>query len=124
MEPAIEKNILLMPYGRGMVLSIVIDTTDIDLSEYQVIRADIKELDSLVAPAIHSLTLTDGIAVTTATVGDVTTHTLVATISEARTTVMSRPTYYMDIKCRISTGSPAIRLASIKLIKDETITDI
>lgn len=116
---------IAIPFYRGLALSIPIDTVDVNFTAYTIIEAEIKEELRITAPSVLSLSLGSGIAVTSVTVEDVTTYTIVLNLTDTQTKALSKKEYHIDIKGRVTPESPIVPLVPpFQLKKEETVTDI
>ena len=117
---AIQNNTLIYPFNRGIGVTIIIDSQDIDFSDYLELYADVKEEQKLDQPALLSFELNDGIDVSV--VGEF--SRLILSIDEDLTKNLGGNKYFLDIKGRVDISAPIFLIARIQLKKDETVTNV
>jgi hypothetical protein len=119
-DPRIDENVLIYPFDRGIDCVIVVDSEDIDFSEYVKMYADVKEEYNLPSTEVLKLELGDGLEVST--VGEFSRLTIA--IGQEDTADFGQNRYFMDVK-GVKSGSDTVYLIMrVKLVKNETGTNI
>jgi len=119
-NPKIDDNVLIYPFDRGINCVIVVDSDDYDFSEYVEMYADIKETYNLDSDEILKLELGDGLTVST--VGGFSRLTIA--IGQEHTADFGQNRYFMDVKGVKSGSDTEYLIMRVKLVKNETGTNI
>src|SRR5690606_24082552 len=96
----LKDNILHIDITKGTDFTLHLGSPDLDLTQYDTIRADFKPTKAIDAPALIRADLDEGITVTP--------DTLVLRIPYSTTEKIRYERLYMDIKARIGDASPVL----------------
>lgn len=112
MQPYIKDNILFIPITRGLPFQLTFDSPDLDLTQYDTIRAEFKPSRDLKSPPLLRADLEEGIVVTPPVHDgdDTIPSTLTLAIPSAHTAGIRPPKLYMDLKGRVADGEPVLLL--------------